>query len=130
MPNFGNWPTKATPVGADKVVGTDSVDGQFKNFTLGSLDVTTVVSKTANYTVGVLEGISLFDTTAGNIAVTLPAAAGALGREYIIKRTSAGANTLTITPASGTIDGAANTTISAQWGVVRLFSDGTNWFTY
>lgn len=37
-------------------------------------------------------------------------------------------NDITITPASGNIDGAATTVISTAYGSVNLTSDGTNWF--
>ena len=37
-------------------------------------------------------------------------------------------NTITIVPASGTIDGAANYVINAAYGAVIIYSDGTNGF--
>jgi len=37
MPNISTYATKTTPVGADKVAGTDSVDGSTKNFTLAGI---------------------------------------------------------------------------------------------
>ena len=55
------------------------------------------------------------------------------GRIVIIKDVGGSANTNNITIAtegSETIDGSASSTISSNYGVVRLFSDGTNWFTF
>jgi hypothetical protein len=62
-------------------------------------------------------------------AVTLPNAATIQpGREYVIYKTAA-AFTVTITPAVGTVDGGANTTlISGQIHAKTFTSDGTNWF--
>jgi hypothetical protein len=59
--------------------------------------------------------------------VTLPAAANwPAGQQLTIKNTSAG--NVTVTPASGTINGAANITIAAGLQA-DLTTDGTNWFT-
>ena len=74
-----------------------------------------------HHTVGV-------NTTGASYTITLPAAAGCAGREYIIKKMSADANTVTIDGnAAETIDGAATKVISSQWGVYHIQSDGTNW---
>lgn len=44
---------------------------------------------------------------------------------------SAGAgNSITLTPASGTIDGAANKAITTAYGVIRYYANGTNCFTW
>jgi hypothetical protein len=42
---------------------------------------------------------------------------------------NAGVNNITITPESGTIDGAASVQIVVNYGVVRIYSDGSNWFS-
>lgn len=66
----------------------------------------------------------------GAVAVTLPS--GLLvqpGRQYTVYKDAA-AQTITITPAAGTIDGGASTTLAT--GAIhakRFLSDGTNWFT-
>ena len=54
------------------------------------------------------------------------------GRVYIIKDESGWAwtNNITISPQSWTIDWAASVVISANYWVARVYSDGTNWFTY
>lgn len=65
----------------------------------------------------------------GAVAITLPAGSSVQpGRVYRVYKDAA-AQTITITPASGTIDGAANTTLAS--GAVHakgLLTDGTNWF--
>ncbi len=78
-----------------------------------------------------------FEVAFSSVAITpiitlpKPSIAG-LGKTYIIKDASggAGSTTITINPnALETIDGAASVTISANYGVVQLITDGTNWFT-
>lgn len=54
------------------------------------------------------------------------------GHIIIVKDESGGAaaNNITIdTEGAETIDGAASITITANYGVARIYSDGTNWFT-
>lgn len=66
----------------------------------------------------------------GATAVALPS--GPLtqpGRLYRVYK-DASAQTVTITPATGTVDGAANTTLATGAIHAKAFlSDGTNWFT-
>jgi len=56
------------------------------------------------------------------------------GRTVVVKDeagTAASANNITIaTEGSETIDGASTVSITANYGVARLYSDGTNWFTW
>lgn len=85
---------------------------------------TAISTKTANYTLTTTDSIILADATAANINVTLPTASGISGRQYTVKRIDGSVNTATVV---GTIDGAANYTLSAQWKYVTVVSDGTNW---
>lgn len=65
--------------------------------------------------------------TSGVTAVTLFTAVGNAGCILTIKRVDA-TNTTTITPnGSETIDGAASVSLSSNYQVSRLISDGTNW---
>lgn len=70
----------------------------------------------------------LVDSTAGNIVVTIDPTID--GIEGTIKKTSGDANTITITPASGTIQElgapAANFVFNSQGEAITFFSDGTN----
>lgn len=61
------------------------------------------------------------------VTLTLPAVAAVMGRVYRFKKIDATAAVLTIAPASGLIEGNANVSISAQYGYITLFSDGTSW---
>jgi hypothetical protein len=56
-----------------------------------------------------------------------------LGKIYVVKDMSgsASATTITIAPIDGeTLDGEPTQSITSDWGVKRVFSDGSNWFTY
>jgi len=92
-----------------------------------SMAVTTI---TSNYTLTAADNTVLVNTTSAAIAVTLPAPGSIAGRIYTIKKIGTGGidNELTITPASGTIDGGANYKIYNDWTYVTLQTDGTNWF--
>ena len=62
------------------------------------------------------------------VAVNLPV--GVLGRTYVIKDglgLAAPATAITITPAAGTIDGAATATINVPYGSLTLIYNGTQW---
>lgn len=76
--------------------------------------------------------IGVTDTSAPR-TITLPAASALAGKQLVIKDESGGAATNNITVdgnASETIDGAATLVISANYGVVRIYCDGANWFTW
>lgn len=74
-------------------------------------------------------GYVSMNCTAGSRAVTLTNYLTAnAGTEVTIGKSDGGANTITITPASGTINGAATLVISAAYGHATIISNGTNWF--
>ncbi|MBB3979108.1 hypothetical protein GGQ64_004344 [Rhizobium azooxidifex] len=68
------------------------------------------------------------DATSGALACSLLSAvtAGA-GYSVTIKKSGTGYNAVTITPAAGTIDGAATFVLRLPGQSVKLVSDGTNW---
>jgi trimeric autotransporter adhesin len=69
-------------------------------------------------------------TTTSVITLTLPTASGISGREYIIKSEASTASITVNTTSSQTIDGATTKTISSGYGVLRVYSNGINWFTF
>lgn len=71
--------------------------------------------------------IHLVDTSAVR-ALTLPAVAADLVLMVKDASGSAETNNITITPASGTIDGAATLVISSAYGSAYLVSNGSSWF--
>lgn len=88
-----------------------------------------IISTTASITVGQPINTVLADVTGGNIVITLDSVANLQkGHEFVIKKTDATSNTVTITPAAGTIDGIANKILSIPNQYVIIRTDGTNWF--
>jgi len=76
--------------------------------------------------------INISDTSSPR-TVTLPTPSSLNnGKSFIITDTSGGAgtNAITISPASGTIDGQASLQISDNYGSLQVFSDGSNYYTY
>jgi hypothetical protein len=71
----------------------------------------------------------LVDCTTGNKAVALPEYSSIIkGQVFVIKKTDATANTVTIsTSGSETIDGAATKVLTAQYQYIWIMADGTNW---
>ncbi len=65
--------------------------------------------------------------TGGLGQADLPAAA-AVGNDWFFMLRNSGSGTLTIVPASGTIDGSADISLDPN-GSTFVFTDGSNWFT-
>ena len=69
------------------------------------------------------------DTTGGNVTVTLPdATTVAADTIFTVKRTTGGANTLTVATDAGTIDGSATHSIPTQYSCYSYISDGDNYW--
>lgn len=89
----------------------------------------TVISKSANYTLTSSDGIALVTSGASGVTVTLPTAVGIAGRRYDIKKVDNGIGILTInTTSSQTIDGQLNQYIPYQYYSLTVVSNGANWF--
>jgi hypothetical protein len=84
-----------------------------------------VATKTAAYTAVTTDNLLLADATTAAFTITLPAVAA--GQLLTVKKIDSTANAVTISPASGTIDGAATDSIAIQWQARTYVSDGTNW---
>jgi len=70
----------------------------------------------------------LVNAAGGVKTVNLPAASGATGKTFIIKKTDSSSNNVTIDPnASETIDGSSTFVFNAQYRAVTLQCDGSNW---
>lgn len=86
-----------------------------------------VITKTADYTATVTDGVILVDTNAAAVTITLPTAVGNTGKRFIIKVIDA-TNTTTIDgDGTETIDGATTKSLSTLWETIRIISDGANW---
>ncbi|QQS59860.1 hypothetical protein IPN35_03255 [Candidatus Peregrinibacteria bacterium] len=89
-------------------------------------EVTASTSSSGETIIGVTD-------TAAPRTITLSNADATSGRIMIIKDESGGAATNNITvvvEGGGTMDGATSIVISANYGVLRLYSNGTNWFSF
>jgi hypothetical protein len=101
-------------------------------FSNGSMQYGTTVSS-SNQTTNAFNTAYLINCTAGNRQVNLRDVDCVAGRIYTIKKTDAGAIFfIRAVPEGGstkTIDGAANVSSTSAYAVIRVISDGTNWFT-
>jgi hypothetical protein len=105
--------------------GTTSLTG---SLTLGRKTVSD-----APYTVLITDYLIAYTSLTAGRTVTLPTAVGVISQVYIIKDESGGAATNNIsiaTSSSKTIDGASTKVINTNYGVARVYSNGSNWFTY
>jgi hypothetical protein len=78
-----------------------------------------------------VRGGALFvcDSSGGSFTLTLPDAADFEGRILHFKHISAN-NSVTVDCTGGqTIDGAGSFSLSSQWAVKTVISDGSNWLT-
>ena len=85
-----------------------------------------VQTKTANYTALATDNMVLANAASAPFTVTLPAVAA--GQMLVVKKIDSSLNAVTVAPASGTIDGAANLVMNVQWQARTFVSDGSNWF--
>ena len=87
-----------------------------------------VKSVTAAHTASRGEDVILVNATGGAVTVTLPAAGQYSGLQFIIKKTDASANAVTIDGSGAeTIDGAATQVLTVQYQSITVVSDGTGW---
>ena len=85
------------------------------------------------YTALVTDHLIAYTALTAPRTVTLPTAVGATGQVIVVKDESGSAGTQTITiatTASQTIDGAATKTITTAFGLLRVYSNGVEWFTF
>lgn len=83
----------------------------------------------ANYTMQEGDSVLMVSAAGGARAITLLAPAAALGKLIAVRKTEGGANNVTLTPATGLINGAATLVLTAAAPGAVLASDGTNYFT-
>lgn len=89
-----------------------------------------VVTAAGAVTVSAMDDIVVIaKTTGAATAANLPA--GVKGMRRVIKdgKGDAATNNITITPASGNIDGAATKVISANYGAAEIIYSGTQWLS-
>ena len=127
---FGGSKTFQDSVAAAKAILVGATGNAISTVQVsGSLSMA-IKTVTADYTLTVSDNTLLANTTSAAITVTLPNPASFAGRIYTIKKIGTGGidNELTISPASGTIDGGASYKIYNDWTFVALQTDGSNWY--
>ena len=82
-------------------------------------------SVSANYTVTRYDDVVI--VSSGSPTITLPSATLNSGRIYTVK--NAGAGSVTVAGGGTNIDGAANSSALAQYALLRVISNGTQWYT-
>lgn len=83
-----------------------------------------------NYTTLTTDNTIGVTSTAAPRSITLVSAASVpAGWQQMVKDESGGAATNNITVVA-TVDGASNPVITANYGVIRVYSNGTNWFSW
>jgi hypothetical protein len=82
------------------------------------------------YVVSATDDTLFWDCSGGNCATTVPTPVGARGRTLTFKRVDTSANTLTLTPAAGQVEGGASFIVAGGGGrvSVTLRSDNANWW--
>lgn len=87
-----------------------------------SLAIKTII---ADYKPTSLDHTLLGDASGGVFTVILPLASQAQGLYLVIKKTDASGNAITV---KGTVDGATNPTLSAQYDAITIQSDGVQYY--
>lgn len=82
-----------------------------------------IATVSANTTLDATYHTVLVDASGGNKTITLPAASGATRRKYIVVKSDASANTVTINTTAG-----GNKVINTQYAGFQTQSDGANWY--
>lgn len=101
--------------------GTNAVGGVINE----AMPISTFSS---NYTTGLSDRATTLVWTGGAGTLSIPAVA-TLTNDWFVGVKNAGTGNLTLSPASGTIDGAASVSLSPN-DSCRIFSDGTNLQTF
>ena len=75
------------------------------------------------------DGLIMADAAGGAITIDLLPAAQTNQKVFSVIKTDASANAVTLAPdGSETINGAASASITAQYGALKLISDGFNYY--
>lgn len=83
---------------------------------------------TAAHTITATNSFIIADATTAPFTVTLPTAVGISGREYSVKRINSGGNAVTVAcNGAEVIEGVTTYVLSAQYSVITVISNGSNW---
>lgn len=88
-------------------------------------------SRTTSFTANTSAVFYACSASGGAITATIPLASISAGVVFCFKKTDSSGNAVTVTASgSDTIDGASTKAISTQYNVIRVYSDGTVWWTW
>lgn len=108
--------TLTSLAGTKIIVGVNTINGIVTPY---------ISTKTANYTYAPTDGVLNVDATAGNITITInPSIFNKSG--LIVRKISGDANSVTILPSTGTINGAASVILTTQNQTAIIKSDWVN----
>jgi hypothetical protein len=106
--------------------------GTKKESDFGSDNRFTQLKDIQTYTVNTVltsyNSIVLVNASGGPRTMTLPSPSSVRGAVINIKKIDSSLNAVTISPPSGTIDGAASASLAFQWDSLMITSDGTNFY--
>lgn len=125
--------TQALAIRSSGNIGTNGRGSPLSSFDFGGSLGLTRRAVAANTSTTATDIIIAVTSTAAPRTVDLRTADTVGRRTYIIKDESGGAaaNNITVTTEGAQlIDGAATYVINTNYGSVRLYSNGTNWFTF
>ena len=115
-----------------KPVVVDASGNVFKMASWNTPQITRTAVNDAGYAALTTDYLIAYTLLTAARTVTLPAASGMTNHILIVKDESgaAGTNNITINvTAGGTIDGASSKVISSNYGVIEVYSNGSQWFT-
>lgn len=110
----------------------DSTDNVIKSYDGSNWNIGNriVASATTTFPADSEDDVILCDATSAGFSVTLPAAATHTGKTYVIVKTDATNNRVTIDPnASETIDGLTTGYLDRRYQSIEIVCDGSEWHT-
>jgi hypothetical protein len=111
----------------------DAIGGSVTDLiVLNTFQRTTTSTAVSYQTTGTEFRIAVTDTSATRTITISSSDIAVAGREFEVKDESGAAGTIAIvvtTESSQTIDGASQILISVDYGILKLYSDGSNLFT-
>lgn len=120
---------KLNPALGDVSIGTTGlakIQNGTNNFS-GRFQFQTQITS-SNLTPNSTTQYALIDCSAGNRSINMANIVPSVGATFTFGKRDASANLLTVTPPSGTINGAATLVLTAAYGHKTIICDGTNWF--
>lgn len=134
--NYTNWGISPFPVVGVTAYRNSMINcrnsANLSSTISGGLILSRTTVADADYTLTRADYFVSFTSLSTIRVATLPTAANATGQLYVIKDEAGNANTNNIsitTTSAQTIDGASSKTINSAYGLMRVVSNGANWFT-